>query len=435
MPEPLATTLEQTILGHRPMTIDSPWADELVFPCYDGLSIRNLAHTVVRLLDGKTSGGTLGTAPLDGRLWEHLQGDIRRVVLFITDGLGWRLLNEVIAEDAATAQAVADLVGESGTLTPITSIAPSTTAAALPCIWSGASPAATGMVGTRVLLREFGVLASLLHYRPLNGRHRNEALEEWGLDFDTFLPVPTLGETLAAHDIPAYVLLQNDLYGSGLSRVMHRGVRQAVRHYGYTDLWIELRNLLHKTRRNRCFVNIYWGAVDGISHLHGTVTEHSITEIRRQFTDLRDTLAAQGVGDGRTLFMLAADHGHTPVPDSVNVGECALVNEALRCGLGGEGRFTHLYLRDGYREPVAALLREQFGNKVAPLATTEALRAGLFGPETPYSESGPRLGDLTVLVRQGVVVDDRPRRQNGSLSRHGGLTDREMLVPLLMRVL
>jgi hypothetical protein len=66
---------------------------------------------------------------------------------------------------------------------------------------------------------------------------------------------------------------------------------------------------------------------------------------------------------------------------------------------------------------------------------SEALGAGLFGPETPYSETGPRLGDLAVIARQGVTLGERPLKPGLPLSRHGGLSDREMLVPLLVRVL
>ncbi len=429
----LAADYEQRIRDHHLMDIDAPWADEIVFPYYHGLSIRNLAHTVVRLLDDQPPAAGLGTSPLDGQLWEGLQGNVRRVVLFVTDGLGWRLLQEIIAEDPATAQVVADLTGD-GTLTPITSIAPSTTAAALPAIWTGAGPAATGMIGTRLFLREFGVLASMLHYFPLKGRHRGEVLEDWGLDFDTFLPLETLGEALKARSIPAYLLLQKELYGSGLSRIMHRGIKRVVRHYGYTDLWIELRNLLHKTRRNKCFVNIYWGAVDGVSHLSGSVSEQAITEIRRQLTDLRDTLAAKGVADRRTLFMLAADHGHAPVPDYTDVNDHPALVDALR-GVGGEGRFAHLYLRHDYRQPTIDYVRAHLGATVAPLLPSEALDAGLFGPEPPYRETGPRLGDLSLIARQGACIGDRPRHSNTSVSRHGGLSEREMLVPLLMRVL
>ena len=430
----LAADLEQTILAHRPLDIDASWASEIIFPYYAGLSIRNLAHTVVRLIGGAAASGRLGASPLDVRLWASLDDRVRRVVLFITDGLGWRLLQEIMAEDAATAQVVADLVGE-GTLTPLTSIAPSTTAAALPSIWSGAGPAATGMVGTRLLLREFGVLASLLHYRPLAGKHRHEVLEDWGLDFETFLPVETVAEALGARAIPTYALLQQDLYGSGLSRVMHRGIKRVVRHYGYTDLWIELRNLLHATRRNRCFVSVYWGAIDGVSHLFGTVTEQAIAEARCQLRDLRDVLLGPGVGDGRTLFMLVADHGHSPVREHLDLSAHPPLTEALRCGLGGEGRFAHLYLRYDYRAGVRDYVRERLGDRLAVFDPAEALRAGLFGPEAPHAETGPRLGDLTLVAREGVVIDERSRAGSVSASRHGGLSAREMLVPLVMRMM
>lgn len=429
----LAAALEETLRAFRPIALDVPWADEIVFPHYHGLSIRNLAHTVVRLLIPNVPDlGRIGSSPLDARLWHAHYGEVRRVVLFLTDGLGWGLLQEIMAQDAATAQVIADLQGD-GTLTPITSIAPSTTAAALPCIWTGAGPAATGMVGTELFLREFSTLANLLVFAPVNGHHRREVLEEWGLDFDTFLPVNTLSEALAARQIPTYLLLQKDLLGSGLSRVMHRGVKKWIRHSGYTDLWFALRELLRDTRRTRCFVNIYWNAVDSISHLYGTATEAVITEIRRQLTDLRDTLAAEHTADGHTLFMLAADHGHTPVERAIDLSAHPDVLQGLRAAPGGDERFTHLYLRADCRAAVADYFRAHFADHAAVLDPATMLSAGLFGPEAPYRESAARLGDLTVLLRAGTVLTRKPLTGFTSLSRHGGLSAAEMLVPLLLR--
>lgn len=429
----LAASLENTIRHHRIMAIDAPWADEIVFPYYRGLSIRNLAHTVVRLLDTRYRDARIGSSPLDGQLWAKYQGEIKRVVLFISDGLGWQLLNEIMAEDAATAQIVADLVGD-GTLTPITSIAPSTTAAALPCIWTGASPAATGMVGTRLFLREFSMLVSMLWYTPLAGSHRREVLGDWGLDFEKFVPLQTLGEALRQRRIPSYLVLQKDLYASGLSRIMHRGVKHAVRHYGYTDLWITLRDLLRRTRNDRCFVSVYWSAVDGASHLFGTVTEQTINEVRRQLADLRETLLAEGTGDGRTLFMFAADHGHAPIDNTVILGNHAPVYDARRAGPGGEGRFTYLYLRDGLRAQVEDHIAAHLGDQIVTLRPDQALRAGLFGPEDPHPETAARLGDLTLVARHGTSIFEQTPTYT-SMSRHGALSAREMLVPLIMRMM
>ncbi len=432
MPDSLAAAFEAQIMDHRLLPVESNWADELVFPNYDGLSIRNLAHTVVRLLDGKPSTTRLGGSPLDERVWGQLWGQAKRIVLFVSDGMGWRLLQEIIAADPATAQIVADLTGD-GTLTPITSIAPSTTAAALPCIWTGAGPIATGMAGTRLFLREFSVLANMLHYTPMAGRHRTDVLEEWGLDFSTFIPISTLGEELALRRIESYAVLQKDLFGSGLSKLMHRGITGAVRHYGYTDLWVTLRELLRGTRGKRCFINVYWSGVDGSSHLYGTVTEQSVTEIRRQLADLRDVMLSDGVADGRTLLMLAADHGHSPVANVVDMSAHPVLLDALRCGMGGDSRFTHLYLRDGMRERVMAYVESHFADSIVALDTAEAIRAGLFGSDPCYPEAVARLGDVTLIAREGTLISTKSTP--GSLSRHAGLSAREMLVPLLMHLL
>lgn len=434
MPSDLAATFEHTIRSNRLMDLDVSWANELIFPYYNGLSIRNLAHTVVRLLNHRWREGRIGASPLDGRLWARHTEQVKRVILFISDGLGWQTLHEFMADDPELAQIVADLTGD-GTLTPITSIAPSTTAVALPSIWTGAAPIATGMVGTKIFLREFSMLANMLHYVPEQGKTRAEVLEDWGFNFETFVPLQTLGETLRRLRIPATVLLEKSLFDTGLSRIMHRGINSHARHVSYTDLWITLRHTLQSTRNERAFVNVYWSAVDSISHLHGTTSEHARTEVRRQLGDLRDTLAADGIADGRTLFMLAADHGHTPISDPVSIPEHPVLAEALRCGPGGESRFAHLYLRHDFRQQVEDYVRSTLGEQLVAVRPSDALAAGLFGTEDPHPETAARLGDLTLIARANAGITGKTSGSGTSISRHGSLTEREMLVPLLMRIL
>lgn len=428
-----AATLEHTILQHRPLAADVSWADEIVFPYYNGLSIRNLAHTVVRLLDVRPANGYLGTAPLQPELWEPYWGQTQRVILFISDGLGWQLLQQLVAEDDAIAQIVADLSGDHP-LVPITSIAPSTTAAALPCIWTGTAPVGTGMAGTLLFLRELGVVADMLHFTPFAARRSlpNEVLEAWGLDMQHLLPVQTLGEKLSERQIDSTVILQSDLAGSGLSRLMHRGVAHMVRHIGYTDLWLALRQVMHSTRNRRCFVNVYWSAVDSLSHFYGTISEPVIYEIRQQLAALRDVILDERSRDGRTLFMLVADHGHAPVPDTVAPFEHPLFAAAVRITTG-DSRFAHLFLRDGSLAEVMAALRENYGEKIWCVPTADALEAGLFGPEKPHVEAAARLGDLIVVAREGMSLLSQWRQKPGPLSRHAGMSAREMMVPLLLR--
>jgi hypothetical protein len=279
------------------------------------------------------------------------------------------------------------------------------------------------------------MLVSMLHFRPLVGRHRSEILEDWGLNFDNFMSTMTLGELLKTHRVDTYLLLEKSLYGSGLSRLMHRGVKRLVPHVGYTDLWLALRDVLRSTRRERAFVSVYWNAVDSLSHLYGALSEAAVDQIRRQLEALRDVLLAEGVGDGRTLFMLAADHGHAPVPEQIDLSSHRPLVEALRCGPGGEERFAYLYLRHASYDAVVDYVREHLAHQVAVVDPADALAAGLFGPDDAHPETAARLGDALLIAREGISIGDRPRQAPSTVSRHGGLSGAEMLVPLLLRPL
>jgi hypothetical protein len=103
--------------------------------------------------------------------------------------------------------------------------------------------------------------------------------------------------------------------------------------------------------------------------------------------------------------------------------------------MGGEGRFGYLYLRHDFRQQVIEALEKDLKDNVTWILPGEALKNGLFGPDTPHPEAAARLGDLSLIVREGHHIGDRPLRPGASLSRHGGFSEREMLVPLLMRAL
>ncbi len=428
----LADQLEARIRANRLLNLPATWADELIFPYYDGLSLANIPQTITHLLGAGT-----GIVPqLNDVVWhgESLVGQIDRVVVFLTDGLGYLWLRQLIKTDSSMADNVADLTDGRGPV-PLTSIAPSTTAVALPTLWTGASPAMHGMVGTRMFLREFSVLSDMLAFKPAIGSHRNGIFEDWGMPPETFLPVQTLAERLAEVGVETHLLLPKALMRTGLSRIMHRGVTNPHIHAGYTDLWLRMKDVLTETAGQRCYMNVYWSAVDSMSHLHGAHNRYLEAEIRYQLEQLRLLANDPAVQDGRTLFIVLADHGHydTPQPILLNENERAShIWDAMRGGFGAESRFIYLYLRDGYKQQVIDTVEAHFANCLTWIEPTAALDAGLFGPGVPYREIPHRLGDLILAVRAGFVVGD-PSRKFSTISRHGGLSDWEMLIPLMWK--
>ncbi|MBX6343197.1 MAG: alkaline phosphatase family protein, partial [Thermomicrobiaceae bacterium] len=169
-----------------------PWIEEArldgggdrpprVRPRYDGYGVANVPVTALAALGAPHDGVPLApeVAPPD------LLRGVRVVLLVIVDALGYAHLRRAFAAgDAPTLAAAA----EEGSLAPITSTFPSTTAAALTTLQTAAPPARHGMLGFTTYLREFGVLLNLIRFTPVGPFESRPG----GLDLDGFLPVPTI---------------------------------------------------------------------------------------------------------------------------------------------------------------------------------------------------------------------------------------------------
>ena len=189
--------------------------DDAIFPAYDGLSIANVAPTLAALL-----GVDLGTGPtLWSPLWEMWRGRVDRVVFVILDALGYLALQEALATQPDLAFA---RVARAGVCAPLTSVFPSTTTAATTTFATGQPPAAHGMLGYELFLREFSRTANMI-LLSARGAKRSGELVPLGLKHETFIPVPSVAQRLAAQGIPTFALLPANILDSGLSRLQYRG--------------------------------------------------------------------------------------------------------------------------------------------------------------------------------------------------------------------
>lgn len=432
----LSQTLEARIRAHRPLALDVPWENELVYPNYHGLSLRNIAHTLAQLM-----GVSLPySAPLDDALWDgtRLDGRVQRVVGVLTDGLGYLTLRDIADTEPEIAELLADITDGRGPL-PLTSVSPSTTAVALPSLWTGASPAATGMLGTLMFLREFSQMGDMLSYGPL-GAFTNRALgtfDRFSAPED-FIAARGLAQWLAESGVTTHLVIWYQYVGAGLSRFLHRGVQHVHPHYDYGDFWQRLGDVMTLTCGARAYIAAYIGAIDALSHAYGADNRYVRREVLRQLRDLRDLLRDPAIRDGQTLFFITADHGHGNAPNKIdlrNDPQASYTRSAMRVGTGGDNRFAYLYLREGTRADVRAELMRNYGDALALVDSEAALQAGIFGTEPPMPETAARIGDLILLPRFGYQVSDSRVTNQKMTSYHAGLHEREMLTPFLWRLL
>jgi predicted AlkP superfamily pyrophosphatase or phosphodiesterase len=374
--------------------------------------------------------------PLEPLVWgsENPLDGVERVVLFLSDGLGYELLARMVDEEPELHDAVAEVTEGRG-FVPLTSISPSTTAVALPVYWTAQSPVVSGAIGTQMYLSELSMLGDMLDNRPVGGEHPREIFSQWNFAPESFIEVPSLAELLEMKGVPTHLLLHYLYMGTGLSKMLHRGIAKTHPHMGTEDFWLRLKDVLTATRGQRMVVSVYQGNVDALSHAYGADNRYVRNEIRNELNKLRDLLNDETVQDGQTLVLFAADHGHADVTTSIRLDQdegARLIRQSMRGSYGGDARFTYLYLRDGCGHHVKDAVAANYSDQLMCIDPDSALSAGLFGPGLPHPDLLSRLGDMIIVARRGVSVHDR-HHPPGPVSTHAGMDAAEMLIPLLYR--
>jgi hypothetical protein len=320
----------------------------------------------------------------------------RTVVLLVVDGLGW---DQIVVRGAALS-ALSACDGAA-----ITSVAPSTTAAALTSITTGVAPSQHGLIGYRV--RVDGTVLNALSWR-------NE---------DRTPPDPRSVQRIApfrGREVP--VVTKHEFRNTGFTEAHLRGARLAG--------WHTVSSLVEQVGRlvaaGESFVYAYYPGVDEVAHAHG---------LEDGFFDAEVAFVDRLVGDlismlpEHATLLVTADHGQVHLePESwLDLGAIGSLVDAG----SGDGRFRFLHARRGAADELVAGAREIHGAHAWVRSREELLDDGWLGPEPPLVVRR-RLGDVVLAAREPVAFVDPALPGEAKLrSAHGSLTEAEMLVPLL----
>ncbi len=292
---------------------------------------------------------------------------------------------------------------------------PSTTAAALTSLLTGADPGEHGIVGYRVLVPDLGQVVNQLR-----------GWDTDGLD-PSWQRVEPFTARFAAEGRPSFVVSKREYAGTGFTAATMRGAEFV----GEDDLTARMRIAADLAARHPgAFVYVYAPDLDAIGHKRGWQSDEWVAGLERVDAAARVLSEALRPGTGAVI---TADHGMIDVPRHRHVlltEGSDLVDGVLH--IGGEPRMLHLYTAPADAESVLNRWGESESGRSWVLSRGEAIAAGLFGEVAPAVR--PRIGDVLVAARSGIAYyDDRledkgPQRMVG---QHGSLTNDERTVPLL----
>lgn len=404
------------------------WPEEFIFPQYQGQAISNLPASICQWLGVPAPEYTQPFLP---EIMAKAGEDIQKVLVVLVDGLGFTHLSRWLE---ANPSLIWNTILQDGSLTPITSISPSTTSAAIPSVWTGITPLVHGIVGYEMWLREYGVVANMILHRPMSIQSPSDSLHQAGFNPETYLPVPPLGEVLTKHKLPAHVFQHYSILGSGMSKMFLKGSN--VHPFStLSDLWISLRDLWEDSIDQKMYTYVYWAAVDGLSHFHSPDDERPQAEFEWFSQGFEKLFLEQISAEARkgTQIVLIADHGQISTPNPAPQYELKNHPEftnMLHIQPTGENRMACLHIKPGNANAVREYIDTTWPDQFFMIEIEKALQAGLYGPGQQHPQLLDRLGDL-VVVSRGDAYWWWAEKKNPLRGRHGGLSVEEMIVPLL----
>jgi hypothetical protein len=396
-------------------------------PRYDGLSIANIAPTIAHLLNVKFNGTELRS----DRLVDS-DGGFKDVVLFVADALGQNLLAR-----NRRARAMVDALFPKGKAKRalLTSVFPSTTAAALTSMFTGLTPSEHGMVGYTLFLKEVGSAVNMISLSPVNDWGKSRIFD-LGFTPQRLLPCQKLTETLAQSGIPSRLLIRQELRGSGLSTLLYK-FSEIIPYISLSDMFLSLSRILDEGKGGLTIV--YWDGLDAMEHHYGPFSDEASTELSLYLHAMGGFLEGVKRKSAEGVFvMLTSDHGQAQVRDEacLNVDEIRWLRDSLLMPPTGEGRCAYMYLkRDarGFERKFKGALGKHFCLK----STRESISQGLYGRTELLREYEDRLGDFVAIARGASKLifnynlRERTEPPFVRYGGHGGLTLDEMLVPFV----
>ena len=380
------------------------------FPDYQGGSIVNLLSSIIHALGGSSPHPRLKA--LDPRLFDS----VSRVVYLVLDGVGYHQLSRFMAAGGG---------GHFFSKHPferITTVFPTTTAAAVTTLSTGATPAEHGVLSWHLHLHDLGLVGAVLPGTTLTGT----ALAGDGFNLRRYLGLPSYLSSVRRHKrLLSFGTLGQSAYSNA-----------GTRWNGYaaykTLAGMERQTVRFARQGGRGVAYVYWPLYDTLCHRKGVqarATRLHLAAIDESLGRLASRLAGTG-----TLLLVTADHGVVDAPPSKRI-DLAAVPGLLDCLAllpAGDARQVSCFVRPGRVERFHDVVARHLTEACVCITGEDLLESGLLGPGQRHPSLENRIGDYVLLAR-----DDYAFRVTASLTKvrvhkgnHGGLSSDEVYVPL-----
>ena len=386
----------------------------IVYPDYKN-SIVNLVSSILETYDVKTDHPPL--KQLDTKTLKTK----KNIILYILDGFGMNLLNKF---------ATSTKFLNKNLISPITSVFPSTTSAAITSIISGKTPWEHGAIGWTLYFKEFAKNIDYLPnwdsitYKTQNAKKYN-IIDYIGAD-NIFNKISN-----TAHDIQQFYLTHKELSQSS-NILRNSGTAEIIPYQDSKHLYKTLNKLILKSNSTRKLIFVYSSSPDNIEHHHGVYADE-VEKFIQETDSALEKLSLQLKGTDTTI-LISADHGLIDVDKYFYVNEDVKLFYSMIMPTFPEPRFISFFVKKHKMKQFEEAF-QKYEDKFLLFERDEFLKHKFLGNGKMHPKIDDFIGDY-----MAIAISDSAMKsiymQNGKWKKefyahHAGLTEDEMLVPLI----
>lgn len=380
---------------------------KIVYPDYNNC-ILNLITSILKYYNVQTE--YKGLDSLDALK----NNTYKNVVLVILDGMGNNLLNE-ISPNGFFAK---------NKLSTITSVCPSTTTAALNTYYSGKPPIETGWIAKSQYFKEYGrYLDMFLKTDSYTGELYKNA------KFDVF-------EMLEYKSIFAQIEEASPNTKAYEINPTHCQSR-AKRLIKSNDIQTMCENVISIcNNKENNFILVYSDNPDILLHQYGCNSD----EAKQYIVNSEKTIEnmCKELENSNTLLIVSADHGHNDIDTIYNSIELDEINEYLIMPPSLESRFLAFWVKEDRKKEFETAFNNKFKNKFVLYTREELIEKKFLGEGKKHSKVDDFLGNYVAISIAGAIIKPETfiaKGKGDKKSTHCGLTENEMIVPLIVKEL
>lgn len=366
--------------------------NRIIYPDYEKC-LTNVACTILKHFGLAYAHPSLDV--LDRALAEK---EYKNIVLLIYDGMGLNILNGNLPDDSFLRRHRIDT---------LTSVFPSTTAAATTSLRSGLNPVESGWTGWDVYIKPVDEIVTVFR-NQIKDTETQISTENVAQKYLHYREITTQ----INEDTPykAYTLMPfgDDPY------------------HGLPDMNKRVIDLCRQDGKK--FLHVYCTEPDSSLHNHGT--QHPVIQPLLETLDRSTKELIAGLED--TLVICLADHGHIDV-ENINLSRDYpdLVELLAKDNVSGDDRACIFWVKEADKPLFEQKFQQYFAKDFMLLSKDEAIARQLFGTGPQHENFEASIGDY-VAIGIGNKYFDHHFYERIMYSHHAGLTEQEMIVPLIL---